>query len=63
MQVAFNNILHDTGTTAPPTVTTGTANPAYAVTTEKDGATTSQFQSITCMPAFLGYSFEVGQQK
>jgi nuclear pore complex protein Nup98-Nup96 len=61
-KVVFSTFRYGTGT-APPTVTTGTANPAYAVTTEKDGATTLQFQSMTCMPAFVGYSFEVSQQR
>ncbi|EPY53404.1 nucleoporin Nup189 [Schizosaccharomyces cryophilus OY26] len=38
----------------------GTANPPYAVTSEKDAQTngTSAFQSITCMPAYRQYSFE-----
>ncbi|CAK9838332.1 nucleoporin Nup98 and Nup96 [Schizosaccharomyces pombe] len=38
----------------------GTANPPYAVTSEKDPQTngTSVFQSITCMPAYRSYSFE-----
>ena len=39
-------------------VSNGTTTP-FAVTQEKDGAVTLQFQSITCMPAYAGYSFEV----
>ncbi|KDQ64139.1 hypothetical protein JAAARDRAFT_144613 [Jaapia argillacea MUCL 33604] len=42
-------------------VTTGTANPAYNVFTEKDSANaavTLQYQAITCMPAYRGNSFE-----
>jgi nuclear pore complex protein Nup98-Nup96 len=45
-----------------PPVTTGTANPAYSVFSEKDSANTSmtlQYQSITCMPQYRGNSFEV----
>ncbi|KAF9534570.1 hypothetical protein CPB83DRAFT_842534 [Crepidotus variabilis] len=45
-------------TGAPPTITTGSSNPAYAATIEKDGTTNLQFQSISCMPAYIGYSFE-----
>lgn len=62
MSQPLNDFQSGTGTAAPPSVTTGTANPTYAVTTEKDGTTTLQFQSITCMPAYIGYSFEVGQE-
>ena len=43
-------------------VTTGTANPPFSVYTEKDTANPSvtlQYQSITCMPAYRGSSFEV----
>lgn len=43
---------------APPIVSNGTTTP-FVVTQEKDGAVTLQFQSITCMPAYTGYSFEV----
>jgi nuclear pore complex protein Nup98-Nup96 len=45
-----------------PPVTTGTANPAYSVFSEKDSANanvTLQYQSITCMPQYRGNSFEV----
>ncbi|KAI9508906.1 nucleoporin autopeptidase-domain-containing protein [Russula earlei] len=44
-----------------PPVTTGTANPAYSVFSEKDPANanaTLQYQSITCMPQYRGNSFE-----
>lgn len=43
-------------------VTTGTSNPAYTVFNEKDTTNTNltlAYQSITCMPAYRGYSFEV----
>ena len=48
-----------TGAGTHPVVTTGTQNPPYAAHHEKDGTTTSQYQAITCMPAYAGYSFEV----
>ncbi|KAH9482342.1 Nucleoporin nup189 [Psilocybe cubensis] len=41
-----------------PTVTTGTLNPPYNTVSEKDGTVTLQFQSISVMPAYVGYSFE-----
>jgi nuclear pore complex protein Nup98-Nup96 len=44
-------------------VTTGSSNPPYSVFTEKDPANASvalQYQSISCMPAYKGTSFEVG---
>ncbi|KAF4619585.1 hypothetical protein D9613_004951 [Agrocybe pediades] len=47
-----------TGTTTHPVVTTGTANPPYSVTEEKDTNGTQQFQTITCMPQYIGYSQE-----
>lgn len=47
---------------APPVVTTGTANPPFSVTTEKEGSVNQQFQSITSMPAYQGCSFEVGHR-
>ncbi|KAF8914296.1 nucleoporin autopeptidase-domain-containing protein [Gymnopilus junonius] len=53
----FGTSTSTTGTT-PPVITTGTSNPPYVVTQEKDGSTTLQFQSVSCMPAYLGYSFE-----
>ena len=43
-------------------ITTGTSNPSYAAFNEKDATNTSltlAYQSITCMPAYRGYSFEV----
>ena len=43
-------------------ITTGTSNPAYSAFNEKDAtnaALTLAYQSITCMPAYRGYSFEV----
>lgn len=46
-------------TATPPVVTTGSSNPPYAVTTEKDQNTTLQFNSISCMPQYIGYSAEV----
>ncbi|KAE9404840.1 hypothetical protein BT96DRAFT_955485 [Gymnopus androsaceus JB14] len=40
-------------------VSTGSANPPYATTTEKEGNnTTTTYQSISCMPAYAGTSFE-----
>jgi hypothetical protein len=65
------NLLADCSTVANPNVgpydgvppvTTGTANPAYNVFSEKDSANSSltlQYQSITCMPQYRGNSFEV----
>lgn len=41
-----------------PVVTTGTANPPFASIHEKDGNLNLQFQSISCMPQYIGYSFE-----
>jgi hypothetical protein len=46
-----------------PVVTTGTASPAYQPTTEKDQNATLQYQSIVCMPAYAGYSFEVSYSR
>ncbi|KAJ2929218.1 hypothetical protein H1R20_g7877, partial [Candolleomyces eurysporus] len=46
------------GTSNPPTVTTGTSNPPWAAHTEKDSTSTSHYQAISCMPAYMGYSFE-----
>ncbi|EIN10946.1 hypothetical protein PUNSTDRAFT_119779 [Punctularia strigosozonata HHB-11173 SS5] len=52
------------GTTAADTVapvTTGSSNPPYSVYSEKDTANASitlQYQSISCMPAYRGSSFE-----
>lgn len=43
-------------------ITTGTSNPTYAAFNEKDATNanlTLAYQSITCMPAYRGYSFEV----
>jgi hypothetical protein len=43
-------------------VTTGSANPPYSIFSEKDQTNsnvTLQYQSITCMPAYRGVSFEV----
>ena len=43
-------------------ITTGTSNPNYAPFNEKDATNTNltlAYQSITCMPAYRGYSFEV----
>ena len=43
-------------------ITTGTSNPVYAAFNEKDSTNanlTLAYQSITCMPAYRGYSFEV----
>ena len=39
----------------------GTVNPAFSAYLEKDPATgqNSHYQSITAMPAYRGYSFEV----
>ena len=48
-----------TATAAPPVVTTGTSNPPYSVTTEKDQNVTLQFNAISCMPQYAGYSAEV----
>ncbi|KAF8646388.1 hypothetical protein AX16_007254 [Volvariella volvacea WC 439] len=46
-------------TQQPATVpTAGTSNPPYAVTTERDGSITLQYQAITCMPAYINASFE-----
>lgn len=44
----------------PPVITTGTSNPPYQPHTDKDGTSnvTLQYQAITCMPAYSGYSFE-----
>jgi len=42
-----------------PVVTTGTANPPFSSINEKDGNLSLQFQSISCMPQYIGYSFEV----
>lgn len=46
---------------APPVITTGTSNPPYQPHTDKDGTSnvTLQYQAITCMPAYSGYSLEV----
>ncbi len=45
----------------PPVITTGTSNPPYQAHTDKDATSnvTLQYQAITCMPAYSGYSFEV----
>ena len=45
---------------APPVITTGTSNPPYQPHTDKDATSnvTLQYQAITCMPAYSGYSFE-----
>lgn len=47
----------------PPVVTTGTSNPPYQPFQEKDtsgvSAVTLHYQSISCMPAYRGSSFEV----
>lgn len=40
-------------------VTTGSSNPPYSVLNEKDGNSNYQYQSITCLPAYRGTSFEV----
>ena len=48
-----------TATATPPVVTTGTANPPYNITTEKDQNATLQFYAISCMPQYIGYSAEV----
>ena len=43
-------------------ITTGTSAPTYAAYNEKDATNTNltlAYQSITCMPAYRGYSFEV----
>ncbi|KAJ3985756.1 nucleoporin autopeptidase-domain-containing protein [Lentinula detonsa] len=47
-----------TNATAP--VTAGSSNPPYATTPEKDATSniTLQYQSISCMPAYTGTSFE-----
>ncbi|KAF8345565.1 hypothetical protein F5887DRAFT_1061706 [Amanita rubescens] len=44
----------------PPVITTGTSNPPYQAHTDKDATSnvTLQYQAITCMPAYSGYSFE-----
>lgn len=45
-----------------PAVTTGSSNPPYAPFSEKDPAAagvTNNYQSISCMPAYRGTSFEV----
>ncbi|KAF9780056.1 nucleoporin autopeptidase-domain-containing protein [Thelephora terrestris] len=42
-------------------ITTGTSNPTYVAFNEKDATNanlTLAYQSITCMPAYRGYSFE-----
>lgn len=52
----FGNNTFGANSTA---VSTGTANPPFAVTTEKEGTNgTSNYQSITCMTAYGGSSFE-----
>ncbi|TFK72053.1 hypothetical protein BDN72DRAFT_957646 [Pluteus cervinus] len=43
---------------APAAPLNGTTNPPYGITTERDQNTNLQYQSITCMPAYSGYSFE-----
>lgn len=57
--IVFNNCSGATGSGSTPVITTGTSNPPYAATAEKDGTTTLQFQSVSCMPQYIGYSFEV----
>lgn len=47
------------GTTNPPVVTTGTSNPAYAAHVNKEEGGTFQYQSISCIPAYAGYCFDV----
>jgi nuclear pore complex protein Nup98-Nup96 len=45
-----------------PAVSTGSSNPPYAPFSEKDPAqasVTNNYQSISCMPAYRGTSFEV----
>lgn len=51
--------LANAETEAPAPVTTGTASPQYSVYDEKDGLSIIHYQSITCMPAYRGSSFEV----
>lgn len=48
-----------TAGTSHPVVTSGTSSPPFATTAEKDVNLTLQFQSISCMPAYVGYSHEV----
>ena len=57
--VVHYNCIGATGSSSTPVVSTGTSNPQYQPTAEKDGAMTLQFQSISCMPQYVGYSFEV----
>ncbi|KAJ4479117.1 nucleoporin autopeptidase-domain-containing protein [Lentinula aciculospora] len=54
---AFGNT---TTTNAKTPVTTGSSNPPFATTPEKDAnsSITLQYQSISCMPAYAGTSFE-----
>jgi hypothetical protein len=47
------------GTANPPVVTTGTSNPAYAAHVNKEEGGTFQYQSISCIPAYAGYCFQV----
>ncbi|KAK7470253.1 hypothetical protein VKT23_001687 [Stygiomarasmius scandens] len=56
---AFGSTTTTTPTSNP--VTTGSSNPPYVVHTEKDPSSTNitlQYQSISCIPAYQGTSFE-----
>lgn len=57
--VVHYNCIGATGSGSTPVISTGTSNPQYQPTADKDGAVTLQFQSISCMPQYVGYSFEV----
>ncbi|PFH49258.1 hypothetical protein AMATHDRAFT_63536 [Amanita thiersii Skay4041] len=56
----FGSTTTTTAQVAPPVVTTGTANPPYQPLHDKDTTSnvTLQYQAISCMTAYSGYSFE-----
>jgi len=51
---AFGGFGNSTGSQ----IATGTSNPVFQATQEKDAAGTQHFQTITCMPAYRNYSVE-----
>ncbi|EEB08164.1 nucleoporin Nup189 [Schizosaccharomyces japonicus yFS275] len=57
---AFGNTGGFNSTNAAGAVTTGTMNPSYSVTSEKDPQSNgmNHFQCISCMPAYRNYSLE-----
>jgi nuclear pore complex protein Nup98-Nup96 len=62
LRILTSLTISSANTPATNPVTTGSSNPPYAVHNEKDPSSTNltlQYQSISCMPAYQGTSFEV----